>query len=77
MSRIQDTLTVGRVIGDVLDAFSPSMNLEVVYGANKQVYNGHELMPCAVRAKPRVEIGGDDLRNFYTLVCSSSLVLPR
>ncbi|RWW01437.1 hypothetical protein GW17_00035524 [Ensete ventricosum] len=69
MTRMLDPLTVGRVIGDVLDSFNPSVKLEVVYGPNKRVYNGHEFMPSAVCAKPRVEIGGDDMRSFYTLVC--------
>ncbi|CAD5196966.1 unnamed protein product, partial [Musa acuminata subsp. malaccensis] len=68
MTRMLDPLTVGRVIGDVLDSFNPSVKLEVVYGPNKRVYNGHEFMPSAVCAKPRVEIGGDDMRSFYTLI---------
>ncbi|WOL00098.1 CEN-like protein 1 [Canna indica] len=68
MTRVLEPLTVGRVIGDVLDSFNPCVKLEVVYCVNKQVYNGHEFMPSAVCAKPRVEIGGDDMRNFYTLV---------
>lgn len=63
-----DPLRVGGVIGDVLDGFSASVKVEVVYGRNKQVHNGHEFMPSAVTAKPRVEIGGEDMRNFYTLV---------
>ncbi|XP_009384535.2 CEN-like protein 1 [Musa acuminata AAA Group] len=68
MTRMLDPLTVGRVIGDVFDSFNPSVKLEVVYGPNKRVYNGHEFMPSAVCAKPRVEIGGDDMRSFYTLI---------
>ncbi|CAL9207197.1 unnamed protein product, partial [Musa hybrid cultivar] len=68
MTRMLNPLTVGRVIGDVLDSFNPSVKLEVVYGPNKRVYNGHEFMPSAVCAKPRVEIGGDDMRSFYTLI---------
>ncbi|KAG6433926.1 hypothetical protein SASPL_105545 [Salvia splendens] len=60
-------LIVGRVIGDVLDSFSASMKMSVTYG-NKQVYNGHEFYPTAVAAKPRVEIEGADMRNFYTLL---------
>lgn len=76
MTRMLDPLTVGRVIGDVFDSFNPSVKLEVVYGPNKRVYNGHEFMPSAVCAKPRVEIGGDDMRSFYTLVCSTCMNLP-
>lgn len=68
MTKTLGPLAVGRVIGDVLDSFVPGMKLEVAYGHNKQVYNGHELMPSAVCGRPRVEIGGDDMRSFYTLV---------
>lgn len=68
MSRMTEPLAVGRVIGDVLDVFSPSVRMEVMFSSNKQVYNGHELMPASVCVKPRVEIGGDDMRSSYTLV---------
>nr|AOP17764.1 CEN1 [Allium cepa] len=67
MSRIMDPLSVGRVIGDVMDAFDPSVKMIVSYGT-KQVYNGHELMPGTVCSKPKVEIGGDDMRSSYALV---------
>ncbi|GFQ06925.1 protein self-pruning [Phtheirospermum japonicum] len=63
-----DPLIVGRVIGDVLDIFSPSTKMFVTYGNNRQVFNGHEFFPSAVDSKPRVEIQGTDLRTFYTLV---------
>ena len=63
-----DPLAVGRVIGEVIDIFSPSVTMNVIYNVNKQVANGHELMPATVMAKPRVEIGGDDMRVAYTLV---------
>ncbi|KAL4325384.1 hypothetical protein GQ457_11G032570 [Hibiscus cannabinus] len=42
--------------------------MTVTYTSNKQVANGHELMPAVVTAKPRVEIGGDDMRSSYTLI---------
>ncbi|KAL0283112.1 UNVERIFIED_CONTAM: CEN-like protein 2 [Sesamum radiatum] len=64
---MSDPLIVGRVIGDVLDSFSPTTKMFVNY-ANKQVFNGHEFYPSAVAMKPRVEIQGGDLRTFYTLV---------
>ncbi|XP_047328620.1 CEN-like protein 2 [Impatiens glandulifera] len=63
-----EPLTVGRVIGDVLDPFIPSVKITVTYNNNKQIYNGHELFPSQVSSKPRVEINGGDLRTFYTLV---------
>lgn len=74
MSRLMDPLVVGRVIGEVVDIFNPSVSMNVTY-STKQVANGHELMPSTIIAKPRVEIGGDDLRTAYTLVNYYSLTL--
>lgn len=68
MSRIMDPLVVGRVIGDVLDIFTQSVKLSITYGTNRRVSNGHEFMPTALTVKPRVEIGGVDMREAYTLV---------
>lgn len=67
MSRTAEPLIVGRVIGDVLDSFIPSIKMSVTFN-NKQVFNGHEYYPSAVATKPRVEIQGGDLRTFFTLV---------
>ena len=67
MARIAEPLTVGRVIGDVLDVFTPTIKMLVTY-TNKQVYNGHELYPSQVTTKPRAEIQGGDMRTFFTLV---------
>ncbi|PIM98727.1 Phosphatidylethanolamine binding protein [Handroanthus impetiginosus] len=68
MSRVLEPLSVGRVIGEVVDNFIPCVRLTVTYNSNKQVSNGHELMPGVIMAKPRVEIGGEDMRAAYTLV---------
>ncbi|XP_022734767.1 CEN-like protein 1 [Durio zibethinus] len=68
MSRVPEPLTIGRVIGEVVDNFSPSVKMTVTYNSNKQVANGHELMPAVITAKPRVEIGGEDMRASYTLI---------
>lgn len=70
MSRLMEPLTVGRVIGEVVDIFNPSVRMNVAY-STKQVANGHELIPSIVMNKPRVEIGGDDMRTAYTLVSYS------
>jgi hypothetical protein len=67
MARTSEPLIVGRVIGDVLDSFTPTMKMSVTYN-NKQVCNGHELYPSSVTTKPRVEIQGGDMRSFFTLV---------
>ncbi|KAE9451628.1 hypothetical protein RHGRI_027826 [Rhododendron griersonianum] len=68
MSRLMEPLTVGRVVGEVVDYFSPSVTMSVTYNSNKLVSNGHELMPSVITARPRVEIGGEDMRTAYTLV---------
>lgn len=68
MARLSDPLVVGRVIGEVIDAFNPTMKMIVTYNCNKLVCNGHELFPSTVVTKPRVEVQGGDLRSFFTLV---------
>ncbi|MQM18071.1 hypothetical protein Taro_051055 [Colocasia esculenta] len=68
MARIVEPLVVGRVIGEVLDSFNPSVKMAVTYSGNKMVYNGHEFYPSAVISRPRVEIQGADMRSFFTLV---------
>ncbi|KAL9318980.1 hypothetical protein ACSQ67_015497 [Phaseolus vulgaris] len=62
MARVStDPLVIGRVIGDVLDSFTPNIKMTVTYSM-KQVYNGSELFPSTVTTRPRVEIGGGDMR---------------
>ncbi|GAA0145555.1 protease inhibitor [Lithospermum erythrorhizon] len=63
-----DPLVVGRVIGDVLDDFAPTISMTVTYNNNKLVSNGHELFPSAVSSRPKVDIYDGDLRSFFTLV---------
>lgn len=63
-----DPLVIGRVIGDIVESFSPTVKMTVTYNCNKQVYNGHELFPSAVTMKPKVEVHGGDMRSFFTLV---------
>ncbi|KAF5731141.1 CEN-like protein 1 [Tripterygium wilfordii] len=68
MSRMLEPLMVGRVIGEVVDIFTPNVIINVTYNSNKQVCNSHELMPSVITSKPRVEIGGNDMRTSYTLI---------
>ncbi|RLN24901.1 hypothetical protein C2845_PM07G38000 [Panicum miliaceum] len=63
----RDSLVLGRVIGDVVDQFSPTVALQVSYNG-RRLMNGADLRPSAVAARPRVEVGGTDLRQCYTLV---------
>ncbi|KAJ7298255.1 hypothetical protein O6H91_13G066500 [Diphasiastrum complanatum] len=57
MARSTDPLVVGRVIGDVLDAFVPSVDMTVYYGV-RQVTNGCEIKPSATLLPPSVQIAG-------------------
>ncbi|XP_004489723.3 protein FLOWERINGUS T [Cicer arietinum] len=66
-STSRDPLVVGGVIGDVLDLFQTSIPIRVTYNG-KDVTNGCEFKPSQVVNQPRVSVGGDDLRNFYTLI---------
>lgn len=69
MARMMDPLTLGRVVGDVVDPFTPTIRMIVTYKyPEKRVLNGNELYPSAVASMPRVEIEGGDLRSFFTLV---------
>nr|UYR57988.1 centroradialis 1 [Camellia flavida]UYR57994.1 centroradialis 1 [Camellia flavida] len=67
MARNSEPLVVGRVIGDVVDTFCPSVKMSVTY-KNREVFNGHELFPSSVTTKPRVEVEGGDMRSFFTLI---------
>ncbi|KAD7480439.1 hypothetical protein E3N88_03575 [Mikania micrantha] len=62
------SLVVGRVIGDVVDQFTPSVTMEVAYNSHHTVSNGHELMPNLITCKPHVHIGGVDMRSSYTII---------
>ncbi|XP_078430757.1 protein HEADING DATE 3A-like [Wolffia australiana] len=62
----QDTLRLSRVVGEVLNPFIRSVYPRVEY--TKLAINGTSFKPSAVARRPRVEIGGDDMRTFYTLV---------
>ncbi|KAJ8479052.1 hypothetical protein OPV22_022779 [Ensete ventricosum] len=68
MSRPVEPLVVGRVIGEVLDSFRPSVRILVTYSSNKLVFNGHEFYPSTVSSRPRVEVQGGDMRSFFTLI---------
>jgi protein FLOWERING LOCUS T len=62
-----DHLVMARVIQDVLDPFTPTIPLRITYN-NRLLLPSAELKPSAVVSKPRVDIGGSDMRAFYTLV---------
>uniref|UniRef100_A0A0E0N2E9 Uncharacterized protein n=2 Tax=Oryza TaxID=4527 RepID=A0A0E0N2E9_ORYRU len=62
-----EPLVLAHVIHDVLDPFRPTMPLKITYN-DRLLLAGVELKPSATVHKPRVDIGGTDLRVFYTLV---------
>ena len=70
-----DPLVVGRVIGEVVDLFVPSINMTVAYGS-KDISNGCLLKPSATAAPPLVRISGRR-NDLYTLVVRpASICLP-
>ncbi|KAK7327983.1 hypothetical protein VNO77_22077 [Canavalia gladiata] len=61
-------LTVGRVIGDVIDPFVPAAEINIFYGS-KQVTNGCDIKPSLAPQRPHVRIiGSPHSPNLYTLV---------
>ncbi|MCO5556443.1 hypothetical protein L7F22_009992 [Adiantum nelumboides] len=66
MARSTEPLVVGRVIGDVIDNFTPSAEMVVSYPI-RQVSNGCEIKTTALVERPRVQIGGS-YDSLYTLV---------
>nr|AMB21818.1 FT18 [Lolium perenne] len=66
MSRFVDPLVVGRVIGEVVDLFVPSVAMAVSYGA-KDVSNGCHVKPSIAADQPLVRISGRR-NDLYTLL---------
>ncbi|CAK9139817.1 unnamed protein product [Ilex paraguariensis] len=66
MASIVDPLVVGRVIGDVVDMFVPTVTMSVRYGS-KHIANGCEIKPSMAAEPPRVTINGHP-NELYTLV---------
>nr|ANS56334.1 MFT-like protein [Cycas revoluta] len=67
MARSIDPLVVGRVVGEVIDMFVPSVEAAVYYGS-KQVTNGCEIKPSATVQRPTVQIRRTYDKTLYTLV---------
>ncbi|XVF40611.1 hypothetical protein PTKIN_Ptkin01aG0127900 [Pterospermum kingtungense] len=68
MGRSVEPLVVGRVIGDVLDRFVPSIEFSVHYGT-KQVANGCDIKLSAAADKPLIQLLGPPVSStLYTLV---------
>jgi hypothetical protein len=69
-----EPLVLAHVIRDVLDSFTPTASMRITYN-NRLLLAGAELKPSAVVNKPRVDVGGTDLRVFYTLVSKDDIIL--
>jgi hypothetical protein len=68
MARSIEPLIVGKVIGDVLDMFTPAANFTVHYGS-RQIANGCEIKPSLAVDRPNVQILGPRVStNLYSLV---------
>ncbi|KAL6592711.1 hypothetical protein ACP70R_001872 [Stipagrostis hirtigluma subsp. patula] len=61
-----DPLVVGRVIGDVVDLFVPTVSMSVRFGT-KDLTNGCEIKPSVAAAAPAVQIAGR-VNDLFTLV---------
>ena len=69
MGRSNDPLVLGCVIGDILDPFTRSVSMRVVYNNKQEVMNSCDLKPSQIVNQPKVYIAGEDLKNlYYTLV---------
>lgn len=66
MASYVDPLVVGRVIGEVVDLFVPTMSMSVSYGT-KHVNNGCDVKPSMAINPPTVQIAGRRA-DLYTLV---------
>ncbi|CAI5965774.1 unnamed protein product [Closterium sp. NIES-64] len=70
MEASHEALAKGKVIGDVLDDFVPSLDIKVKYGG-REVRNGDELTPSEAAEAPYVELAGrHENGDLYTLVMS-------
>ncbi|CAM6029249.1 unnamed protein product [Sphagnum balticum] len=69
MARSIDPLVVGRVVGDVIDMFVPSVDLAVQY-TSRQVSNGCQMKPSATTLAPNIEVADHnaDNVNLFTLI---------
>jgi hypothetical protein len=68
-----DSLVTAHVIGDVLDPFYTAVDMMILFGG-APIISGMELRAQAVSDRPRVEIGGEDYRDAYTLVINSLVI---
>ncbi|RWW19838.1 hypothetical protein BHE74_00025811 [Ensete ventricosum] len=73
MAGYVDPLVVGRVIGDVVDLFVPTISMMVRFGS-KHVNNGCDIKPSMAANPPSVQIAGRQ-SDLYTLVSEAYFFL--
>lgn len=54
-------------LGEAVPSSDQLLRFRVLFNS-RPFSNGCDLRPSTVATRPRVEVGGDDLRVFYTLV---------
>ncbi|XP_020703351.1 protein HEADING DATE 3A [Dendrobium catenatum] len=62
-----DSSLFNNALREDVGSFDQSVTFRVLFN-NRPFSNGCDLRPSTVANRPRVEVGGDDLRVFYTLV---------
>ncbi|KAF3332728.1 protein MOTHER of FT and TF 1-like protein [Carex littledalei] len=62
-----DPLVVGRVIGDVVDLFVPTIDMSSITYGTKQINKGCDIKPSMAADAPTVNIAGKT-SDLYTLV---------
>ena len=69
MAEAPEILVAGKVIGDVLEPFTPEAELTVQYGS-ETVSNGCEIKPLEAKNRPRLQVTSHNPRpdDLYTLV---------
>eukprot|EP00271_Cylindrocystis_brebissonii_P000384 TRINITY_DN10477_c0_g1_i1.p1 TRINITY_DN10477_c0_g1~~TRINITY_DN10477_c0_g1_i1.p1 ORF type:complete len:259 (-),score=41.92 TRINITY_DN10477_c0_g1_i1:677-1453(-) len=68
LSKSTEVLALGKVIGDVIDTFTPTVDLQIKYG-DKRVTNGFELKPNETASPPETFFFlGGKATDLYTLV---------
>ncbi|KAL2932177.1 Protein MOTHER of FT and TFL1 [Bienertia sinuspersici] len=68
MAEVVDVLKAGKVIGDVVDSFTPVVELRVQYGSTT-VSNGCEIKPLEAQNRPHLQVATEKPHrdNLYTL----------
>ncbi|KAK9741305.1 hypothetical protein RND81_03G096400 [Saponaria officinalis] len=75
MAASADPLVVGRVIGDVVDMFVPTINMSIYFGS-KHVTNGCTIKPSLALDPPRVVIGGHSDMLFTLVMTDPDALSP-